>query len=105
LRKVKVLCPSGKQESFALAGFDTETYDSTAEAGESIRRALEDRDASVLVIDEALVALVVNRIARAIDDSDEPLFLPIPMGVAAGMEREYLERVIRRIVGYQVRLK
>ena len=36
---------------------------------------------------------------------DLPLVVAIPMGPGRALEREYLEQMIRRVIGYQVRLR
>lgn len=103
--KVRVVCPARVAPGFALAGFDADAYESTSDAQGHIMRALGAPECGILVMDEALMSALDARTVRRVEESDLPLVIAIPMGVTAGAEREYLERVIRRVIGYQVRLK
>ena len=103
--KVKVVCPAGKALGFGLAGFETDTYRTATEAQDRILRALDDPDLGVLLVDEAIMSELDRRVVRRLEESDVPLVVTSPMGVSAATERQYIERVIRRVIGYQVRLK
>ena len=59
----------------------------------------------MLLVDEALVTMLDSRTLRLLDASERPLAIVVPLDISAGAEREYLEQMIRRIIGYQVRLE
>jgi vacuolar-type H+-ATPase subunit F/Vma7 len=42
---------------------------------------------------------------RRLEASERPLAITVPLDVSAGAEREHLEQMIQRIIGYQVRLE
>ena len=105
MHKVRVIAPARNAPGFALAGIETEAYAAATEAESSILRALQDPDCGVLIVDEAILPALSLRTARRLDESDLPLVIACPMGVAPAAEREYLERLIRRVIGFQVRLR
>ena len=103
--RVKVICPRRNETGYALAGVETSGYPTLAEGEKLISSALEEPDLGVLLIDEAALSSLDQRLTKRLEDSEMPLVLSLPMEIAAEAGKEYLERVIRRVIGYQVRLR
>ncbi len=103
--KVRIVAPARDVLGFRLAGFDVDGYDTAREAETSLRRALSDRECGVLLMDEALMPALDVRMQRRLSESGRPVVIAFPMGVGAAAEKDYLERLIRRVIGYQVKLR
>lgn len=103
--KVRVVAEARNAGGFALAGLPTDEYSIPGEAEALLLRAIEDPECGVILLDEAVLPALSRRMARRLDESRLPLVIPIPMGVGVAAEREYLEKLIRRVIGYQVRLR
>lgn len=103
--KIKVVCRRETDRGFALAGLDTEACQNVDEARRAVVRALDEPDVGVLLVEETLMNAFDPRLLGRLEASDRPLVVSAPLEISVGAEREYLERVIRRVIGYQVRLK
>ena len=103
--KVKVICGVDRDIGFLLAGVETETCATAERARQSVDRSLSDPDLGVLLVDEALMATLDSRTLRRLEASERPVVIPLPLDISAGAEREYLEKMIQRVIGYQVRLE
>jgi vacuolar-type H+-ATPase subunit F/Vma7 len=88
-----------------LAGVETEACSTAGSAAEVLNKALHDPELGVLLIDEALLATLDARMLRPLDTSEQPLAITVPLDMSAGAEREHLEKMIQRIIGYQLRLE
>ena len=88
-----------------LAGVETEACSTAGSATEALTKALQDPALGVLLVDEALMATLDARTLRRLEASEQPLAMTVPLDVPAGAEREHLEHMIQRIIGYQVRLE
>jgi V/A-type H+-transporting ATPase subunit F len=105
LLRVRVLANRQNAAGFGLAGLATDAYSVPSEAESLLLRAPEDPECGVLLLDEALLPALRPRTLSRLEESRLPLVIPIPMGVGAAAEKEYLERLLRRVIGYQVRLR
>ena len=88
-----------------LAGVETEACASAESATQALNKALADSELGVLLVDEALTAMLDPRTLRRLEASERPLAITVPLDISAGAERDYLEHMIQRIIGYQVRLE
>lgn len=103
--RVKVICRRDRDLGFALAGVETEACTTPDGARQALNRALSDPEIGVLLVDEALMIMLDPRMLRRLESSERPLAIAVPLDISAGAEREYLERMIQRVIGYQVRLE
>jgi vacuolar-type H+-ATPase subunit F/Vma7 len=88
-----------------LAGVETQECATAEDFMQAVTEALRDRELGVLLVDEALVTMLDPKTLRALEASERPLAIVVPLDISAGAAREYLEQMIRRIIGYQVRLE
>lgn len=103
--KVRVICRRDRDQGFALAGVETEACATADGIRQALDRALADPEIGVLLVDEGIMARLDPKTLGRLESSERPLAVPIPLDISAGAEREYLERVIQRVIGYQVRLE
>jgi vacuolar-type H+-ATPase subunit F/Vma7 len=105
MKKILVLTPADASGGFALAGVGQRQASAIAAAA-PIEAALADGETGVLAIDERLVDAALQEWLR---DAERRLnvaivALPAP-GVPARPEDDYVSRLIRHAIGYQVRVQ
>ena len=90
---------------FSLAGMQQLTV-STELAEELLRETIADSDVGVVVIDERLVKFIDEKYFSELEKSWRGLLvtLPAPELLSNG-EEDYLQRLIKRALGYHVRLQ
>jgi len=103
--KVRVVAPSRDALGFRLAGLAVDTYEGAQDAKGILLRRVADPECGVLLVDESIWPLLDSKTTRQLAESHRPLVVTLPMGAGAVAEKEYLERLIRRVIGYQVRLR
>src|SRR5512145_2181089 len=93
---------------FRLAGIDGRV---AATAEELARKALEaagDPETRLVLVDERLFRLLPDGLQRTLDASRSPVFVAVP---AARLRRahatpaEHVARLMRRVIGYQIRIR
>jgi vacuolar-type H+-ATPase subunit F/Vma7 len=94
---------------FRLAGIDAEVVASPEELRDRLLRLFQERDAGVVLFDQEHLGSLPERLQRWVDESNDPILVPIPM-LPAGPRRpsgreEYLARMLRRVIGYQVKIR
>lgn len=93
---------------FRLAGVEVSEVTSKEEAAERLLAVLTAKEPGIVIYNEEYRAALTEKILVALDDSVSPVFFAIPVSLAqrAGEPREeYLARLIRRAIGYQLRIK
>lgn len=105
MKKIVFITPKDAEYGFSLAGV-TQYISTEKEAEDTLKKALAEPDAGVIVIDE--------RLTKGIDEEEIQkmekkwygvlLILPAPEKPVIEME-DYALRLIRRAIGYHVRLR
>ncbi len=93
---------------FRLAGVDVRKTSSAEEAGRQVARLLDDPEVRLVILDEARLADLPASVRRAVLASRSPLFVPVPSFPLRGGEtgaEEYVSRLMRRAIGFQVRIR
>jgi V/A-type H+-transporting ATPase subunit F len=101
-----VLVRPGDALGFRLAGAAVEEVPPGGEAA-AFRRLLADPRAGVLAVEEELLGAVPPRLVRRAHDAGLPVILPFALPRTwgdAGRGRAYVAALIRRAVGYGVKL-
>ncbi len=91
-----------------LAGIETLAVESDDEARARLTERLEARDCAVVVYDEGSLSSLPEGLQRRIEESTRPIFIPVPFlrSWQEGEKREeYLVRLLRRTIGYHIRLQ
>jgi V/A-type H+-transporting ATPase subunit F len=105
-RRLVVLVRPDDARGFRLAGARVET----AQPGEEpalLRTLLAEPTLGVLAIEEEVLAHVPPRLLRRVRERGVPVLLPFALPRKLGEEgkgREYVAALIRRAIGYAVRL-
>ncbi len=104
MKKIVFITPHDAEYGFSLAGV-TQYSISQEEAGDTLKRVLGEPDTGVVVIDERLIKGLNDERLREMEARwyGILLILPAPEKPVVEME-DYALRLIRRAIGYHVRL-
>ena len=89
---------------FSLAGTQQLTV-AAERAEELLRQTIADADVGVVVIDERLVRSIDAKYFSELEKSWRGLLVTLPAPELLGGSDDYLQRLIRRALGYHVRLQ
>ena len=104
MRKVVLVTPHDAAHGFALAGVRQRTC-SAAEASSIIREITGEPLAGLVIVDERLVDPPVQALMRELDRCWPGLVIALPAPQrGTRSEEDYVLQLIRRAIGYQVRL-
>jgi vacuolar-type H+-ATPase subunit F/Vma7 len=106
MRDLVFLTPADARHGFTLAGA-RQLVVSAEEAEETLRQALADPDTKVAVIDERLLAGIAEDRFQEMERRWFGVLIVLPAPEKAGEElaEDYALRLIRRAIGYHVRLQ
>jgi vacuolar-type H+-ATPase subunit F/Vma7 len=112
LLKVVAILREDIAAGFALTGVDVIRVKEpvAVSAREVLRSILDGREYGLVIVDETIVAAADERLRAAIAERNVPLFISIPgdlvwSDVEAVSEDEYVAHLIRRAVGYQLKIQ
>ncbi len=105
MKRIVFITPKDAEYGFSLAGI-TQYAIAEEDAEDTLRKALAEPDAGVVVIDERLTKGINDERMREMEDKwyGVLLILPAPEKPVVEME-DYALRLIRRAIGYHVRLR
>jgi V/A-type H+-transporting ATPase subunit F len=105
VKKIVVIATPDARPGFALAGVRQLAADPD-ESLALLRELARDPSIGVVIVDERLVTGVVQEQLRDLERrwSGLVIVLPAPERAGRGEEEDYVLQLIRRAIGYQVRL-
>ncbi len=106
MKKIAFLTPFDAEYGFSLSGVPQKTAEAV-DAEEVLHRTMAEPDVGLAVVDERLLAGMPDERLRELEQSWQQgilLVLPSPEKPPAEVE-DYAARLIRRAIGYHVRLK
>jgi len=104
VKKIAVIAPGDVRFGFALGGVRQVVSDG-ANVDEQLGALTRDPDIGVVIVDERLVPGTAQRRLRELERHWTGLFVVLPApGKVVPAEEDYVLRLIRRAIGYQVRL-
>lgn len=105
MTRIVFITPADARYGFSLAGAD-QRIAAPDDAEALLRAALGEEEAGVVVIDERLLAQIPEERFREMEERWYGVLLVLPAPEREGGEGEdHLSRLIRRVLGYQVRLQ
>ena len=106
-QRLVVIASQGLSAGFALAGVPVFEAKSGADAAERIEHLAESEGASVILIDEPLYRDIPEEIRRGLQRSALPVVIPVPGPdwTSEASAHEYIVEILRRAIGYRVRLQ
>jgi len=93
---------------YRLAGVDVREASTPEEMGRQARSLSLDPGVRLVIMDEELFRGLPQTFQRKLEESRSPLFVPVPslpLRKGALRPEEYVARLIRRAVGYQIRIR
>lgn len=105
MKKVAFITPPDAEYGFSLTGISQRTVDAP-DTESVLREVMSDPDGGLVIIDERLVTGLTDERMRELEQGWQGIFLVLPSPEKAVPEAEdYVARLIRRAIGYHVRLK
>lgn len=99
-----VLTPPDAHPGFALAGVLHEAVE-TAQCEARLRHWLGDPQIGVVVVDERLLGTLSDERLRKLEQGAKALLVVMPAPAGGVVGEDYLRRLLRRVLGYQVRIR
>ena len=104
---VRVLCRPATAAGFALAGMVADAADDESAVESTLRALLARRELGVVLIEDALYAALAPDLRTQVDRVAQPVVVPFPGPAwrAAPSAEEQVVELLRRAIGYRVRLR
>jgi vacuolar-type H+-ATPase subunit F/Vma7 len=106
--RVRVLASPATAAGYRLAGLAAEEVARASDAGERLVAAAAVAGVGIILVEQALLDAVPSATRRAIDRRALPIIVPIPLPNwthAADSTDTYIVELLRRAIGYRVRLQ
>ncbi|MGB5701374.1 MAG: V-type ATP synthase subunit F [Polyangiales bacterium] len=102
-----VIASSGLTAGFALAGVTVVEAASGEDAAREIDRLAVEANAGVVIIEERLYDAIPEERRRSFSRSPLPVVIPVPGPdwTTESKAHEYIVEILRRAIGYRVRLQ
>ena len=107
MHRVAVICTAGLGSGFRLSGAEVRITPEAEAAGRELRALLVDTDYGLVLIEQDLMDGLDERTLRAAEASDVPLVVPFPSLKPEAWdqdEREYIQAMVHRAIGFQIRI-
>lgn len=103
---VRVVCRPAVAPGFALTGLVVDQAEAGPEAATMLAILLARKDVGVVLVEEALFQALPEEARRRADRSAAPVVVPFPSPAweAAPAAEQYVVELLRRAIGYRVRL-
>lgn len=106
-QRLVVIASPGLSAGFALAGVPVFVASSGVDAAERIDALADSQNIGVVIIDEPLYRDIPEDTRRNLEGATLPVVIPVPGPdwTAQGSAHEYIVEILRRAIGYRVRLQ
>lgn len=104
MNKIVVLTPADADNGFACCGAIQHAVPPGG-AAEALEQALDEAGSGVVILDERLVEEVGERLLHSCEKRWPGVLVVLPAPGVSGTGDDYAMRLIRRAVGYQVKVK
>jgi vacuolar-type H+-ATPase subunit F/Vma7 len=110
LLKVLVISEKELARGFALAGVETWAVSDAKQASEALAGIISGGEYGIVIMDEQLSSGLDKQVKAALSRRNEPMLVSIPAELSwCDTEKlpqdDYVARLIRRAVGYQLNIK
>lgn len=106
--KLVIITDPESAQGFRLAGVEVAEAKNPAEAQKHLISLINDDTSGIIAVSENLMGAVDEQIREKIDKIYRPIVVPIPSQKKLEMaeaHRKYLAQLIRRAVGFDIRLR
>ena len=106
-RRLVVIASPGLSAGFALAGVPVFEATDGIDAARQIDRLVDEVNAGVVIIDEPLYRDLPEEVRRNLRRSVLPVVIPVPGPdwTTESTAHEYIVEILRRAIGYRVKLQ
>lgn len=104
---ISAIVPRGQGYGFTLAGIHVREAHTPDEAEDLLERELAIETNGIVLVDESYLETLSSRMRKKVDESTVPLVVAIPIITKWEQMRDSkdaLEHIIRRAVGYRIKL-
>jgi vacuolar-type H+-ATPase subunit F/Vma7 len=105
---VRVLASPAIAAGFRLAGLPADTLDAGDDPAARLLAAVALPDLGILIVEQLLLDAVPDDVRRDVERRALPILVPMPApawGEARGDAEAYILELLRRAIGYRVRLQ
>lgn len=103
MRKIIFITPHDAEFGFSMAGVIQHAINKV-DVEEVIKKAITEKDSGVIIIDERLTKGIDMERLREMEERWKGVLLILPAPERIGEEEDYAVRLIRKAIGYHVRL-
>jgi V/A-type H+-transporting ATPase subunit F len=100
-----VLTDPDTAAGFRMAGVDTWEAWNNEEVRQMLPELMQELDAGIIAVNEDFLQGLDERLMARIERSTRPIVLPIPGRSRRGGGMDYIQRLLRRAIGYNVVLR
>jgi len=102
-----VIASPGLSVGFELAGLEVHQAADGVAAAKQIVRLVDEGHAGIVVIDQTLYGALPDEMKRSLQRSAMPVVIPVPGPdwIEESSAHEYIVDILRRAIGYRVRLQ
>ena len=100
-----VLTDPDTAAGFRMAGVETREAVNGEEARQVLPALLQEEDAGIIAVSEEFMQALDDRLMTRIEQTARPIVIPIPGRARGGGGMAYIERLLRRAIGYNIVLR
>lgn len=105
MKKIVFITPADAAYGFGLAGVVHHAI-VAGEAEETLKKATSDPDVGLMILDERIIIEIPEERMKELEESWQGIILALPSpGKPPEEAEDYAARLIRRAIGYHVRLR
>lgn len=106
-QRLVVIASPGLSAGFALAGVPVFEASSGVDAAQRIDTLADSQNVGVIIIDEPLYRDIPDDTRRVLEGAALPVVIPVPGPdwTTESSAHEYIVEILRRAIGYRVRLQ
>jgi V/A-type H+-transporting ATPase subunit F len=102
LYKFVVVTDPETAPGFRLAGVDVVEASNVEEAKKIIPSLLFKDDTGIVAVNEDFMASLDEKLMERIEKTHRPIIIPIPSRIRLIDRTDYIERLLRRAIGYNI---
>jgi len=107
MSNITAIVPRGQGIGFTLAGIQVREVPNIAEAHEALAVEIDDDHNGIILVDETFARDFPSKLQKQVDESIVPIVVNIPIAHKWEYSHdrdEIFEKIIRRAVGYSIKL-
>lgn len=104
MNRIVVLTPSDAENGFACGGAIQHAV-APGQTAATLQQALKEAGSGVVILDERLVAEVGEERLHEVEEGWPGVLVVLPAPGGSGVGEDYATRLIRRAIGYQVKVR